>query len=55
VNTYDPASDVVYVHMSRELDPYSIPVDSGRRCTRLPVGYANRSLRTRLADRRLQL
>jgi hypothetical protein len=53
VNTYDPAHDVVYVHMSRETDPYCIPVDIGRRCTRLPVGYANRSLRTRLAGHRL--
>jgi hypothetical protein len=48
VNTYDPADHIVYVHMTREEDPYAIPVASNPTCSRLPSGYANRSLRTAL-------
>jgi hypothetical protein len=52
MNTYDPADQILYVHMVREVDPYSTAVESGRTCTRLPVGYANRSSRTCLSHRR---
>jgi hypothetical protein len=48
VNIYDPTDDTVYVHMARETDAYSIPLISGRTCNRLPTGYANKSIRTRL-------
>jgi hypothetical protein len=51
MNTYDPAASICYVHMARERDPYSIPLERGRRCTLLPADYANRSTRTRLAMR----
>jgi hypothetical protein len=51
MNTYDPAETILYVHMVREAEPYSRPLESGRTCTRLPVGYANKSSRTRLTDR----
>jgi hypothetical protein len=46
--TYDPADRIVYVHMPRETDPYSIPLVSSRTCNQLPVGYANKSTRARL-------
>jgi hypothetical protein len=48
VNIYDPADQILYVHMARETDSCSTPRYSGSRCNRLPAGYANRSLRTRL-------
>jgi hypothetical protein len=48
VVTYDPADDIVYVHMPREMDPYSAPLVSTRTCNRLPAGYANQSTRVRL-------
>jgi hypothetical protein len=51
MNTYDPADRILYVHMVREVDPYSTPLESGRTCMRLPVGYANRSSRTCLSYR----
>ena len=46
MKTYDPLGGVVYVHMVRRKDPYAIPATSSVRETRLPAGYANRSLRT---------
>lgn len=48
MNTYDPARYIVYVHMARETDAYSTPLVRTPRCCRLPVGYANKSARTRL-------
>jgi hypothetical protein len=48
VNTYDPANGMVYRHMTRESDPYAVVVSSTRSCGRLPDGYSNSSLRTRL-------
>ncbi len=48
MNTYDPADRMVYVRMAREWEPYAHPVTRTRRVTRLPRGYANKSLRTRL-------
>ncbi len=51
VHTYDPLAGVVYVHMVRDVDPYALPVTSTRTQNRLPRGYANRSLRTRLTRR----
>jgi len=52
VNTYDPATQILYVHMPREADPYRAPVTGGHRYNRLPTGYANRSPRTCLGHRR---
>jgi hypothetical protein len=46
VNVYDPADRLFYVQLAREVDPHSTPLEGGRTCRRLPVGYANRSLRT---------
>jgi hypothetical protein len=51
VNTYDPADGIRHVQMAREMDPYSVPVESGRRCMKLPTGYANGSQRTCLKHR----
>ena len=48
MNIYDPADAIFYVHMARETDPYAVPVQDGRTCARLPVGYANHSARTRI-------
>ncbi len=51
MRTFDPLYGVVYVHMSRDTDPYFSPLESGHRLTRLPVGYANGSRRTCLNRR----
>jgi hypothetical protein len=51
MNIYDPADRISYVHMVRESDPYSTPLESGRTCIRLPSGYANRSMRSCLSHR----
>jgi hypothetical protein len=48
VKTYDPAEQILYVHMAREEDPYSTPLESSRTCRRIPDGYANRSHRIHL-------
>jgi hypothetical protein len=48
VNIYDPADAILYVHMAQETDPFAGPVQDGRTCARLPVGYANKSARTRI-------
>ena len=48
MHTYDPADSVVYVHIIRDVDPYASAVMSIRTQNRLPRGYANKSLRTRL-------
>jgi hypothetical protein len=52
VNTYDPRNDILYVHLARDVDSYAIPFGKARSCSRLPVGYANRSPRTCLQHRR---
>jgi hypothetical protein len=52
VNTYDPANGMVYRHTTRESDPYAVPVTATRSCGQLPIGYSNRSPRTRLTARR---
>jgi hypothetical protein len=51
VHTYDPSDSVVYVHMVRDVDPFASAVTSTRTQNRLPRGYANKSLRTRLTGR----
>jgi hypothetical protein len=48
MNTYDPADNIVYVHMAAQSDPWSQPVIEARRGNTLPAGYANQSPRTRL-------
>jgi hypothetical protein len=52
VNTCDPADGNSHVHMARQMDPYSVPLEYGRTGARLPTGYANRSPRTCLRHRR---
>lgn len=52
MTTYDPSDGIRYVPMTRETDPYSIPLQSGRTCSKLPTGYANGSPRTCLRHRR---
>ena len=49
MHIYDPTAGMVYVHMAREMDPYAFPVVSAGRHNRLPSGYANKSMRTRLS------
>jgi hypothetical protein len=48
MNTYDPMNCIVYRHLTRETDPYAVPITSGRSCAQLPSEYANKSSRTRL-------
>src|SRR3954452_25493030 len=55
MHTYDPADRILYVRMTREIDPYATPLESGRTCRRLPAGYANQSQRTYLKGDRMQL
>jgi hypothetical protein len=43
VKTYDPADRIIDVQMTRPVDPYSILLEGGRRCIKLPAKYANRS------------
>jgi hypothetical protein len=52
VNTYDPSDGVIYVRMAQDTDPYARPVTSSRTQNRLPRGYANKSLHTRLRNSR---
>jgi len=52
VNTYDPADDIVYVHLARETDPCPTSPDEGRGCARVPTGYANESPSTALRQPR---
>lgn len=49
MHTYDPTAGIVYVRMARDTDAYAVPVTSAGRHNRLPSGYANKSLRTRLS------
>ncbi len=51
MDTSEPSVDVLRVRLVREMDPYAIPVTSIGRYNRLAVGYANKSLRTRLTTR----
>ena len=48
MHVYDPSDSVVYVHMVRDDAPYASAVMSTSTQSRLPRGYANKSLRTRL-------
>src|SRR4051794_24407751 len=34
MNTYDPVATIIYVHMSQETDPYAVPAETSRRCTK---------------------
>ena len=52
MNVYDPTDRILYVHMAREMDPYSTPLEVDRTYRRLPAGYANRSSRTCLKGTR---
>ncbi len=48
MHTYDPSDGIVYVHLLRDVDPGARAVQSIPSQNRLPRGYANASLRTRL-------
>ena len=52
MNTYDPANGISYRHMTRQPDPYAVPVTTTRSSARLPAGYSNSSPLTRLTARR---
>jgi hypothetical protein len=47
MRTYDPADRICYVHLAA--DP-AAPRPSRDECLRLPAGYANGSLRSRLGE-----
>jgi hypothetical protein len=49
MRTYEPADDILYVHMAQDPAAGTAPRDSRGACHRLPAGYANRSLETCLA------
>jgi|tagenome__1003787_1003787.scaffolds.fasta_scaffold20951837_2 hypothetical protein len=48
MNAYDPSDGRIYVQMAHDTDPYATPVLNVGRHNRLPSGYANKSVRTRL-------
>jgi hypothetical protein len=52
MKTYDPRNGMVYRHMVREADPYSVPLVSTPNISELPGGYANGSPRTYLGRKR---
>ena len=49
MRTYDPADHILYVHLAQ--DP-AAPPHAHDECHRLPAGYANVSLRSRLGEPR---
>jgi hypothetical protein len=51
MNTYDPLSHTVYVHLAAGAGPRSRPSVTAHVCKPLPTGYANRSWPTRLTPR----
>ncbi|MGY1786944.1 hypothetical protein [Geodermatophilus sp. SYSU D00698] len=52
MRTYDPADGILYVHLAQDAGTPPSPPPSPEECRRLPTGYANVSLRARLAGTR---
>jgi len=50
MRTYDPADRITYVHLAQRPTAPAAPSHAHEECHRLPAGYANVSLRTRLAE-----
>jgi hypothetical protein len=51
MNIYDPADDIVYLHLSSPVGTRPAPAETATPCAPLPAGYANQSPRTRLQRR----
>jgi hypothetical protein len=51
MNTYDPLSHTVYVHLAAGVGPRSRSSVTAYVCKPLPTGYANRPWPTRLTPR----
>ena len=52
MRTYDPADGITYVHLAQHPAAPATPPQARDECHRLPVGYANASLRVRLGGPR---
>jgi hypothetical protein len=48
MRTYDPADDILYVHLAQQPAAAAAPPRADDECHRLPAGYANVSLRARI-------
>ena len=48
MRTYDPADRICYVHLAQDPAAPAAPPRAHDECDRLPAGYANVSLRSRL-------
>ena len=52
MRTYDPADHILYVHLAQDPAAPAAPPHAHDECHRLPAGYANVSLRSRLGEPR---
>ena len=52
MRTYDPADHILYVHLAQAPAAPAAPPHAHDECHRLPAGYANVSLRSRLGEPR---
>jgi hypothetical protein len=52
MRTYDPADDILYVHLAQQPAVRAASPTTHDECQRLPVDYANVSLRARIGERR---
>lgn len=52
MRTYDPADDILYVHLAQQPAAPAAPPHADDECHRLPDGYANVSLRARIGEPR---
>jgi hypothetical protein len=48
MRTYDPADDILYVHLAQHTVAAAAPPHADDECHRLPAGYANVSLRAKI-------
>jgi hypothetical protein len=50
MRTYDPADDILYVHLAQQPAVPATPPAACDECDRLPAGYANVALRARIGE-----
>ena len=53
MRTYDPADHILYVHLAQDPAAPAAPPHAHDECHRLPAGYPNVSLRSRLGAPRV--
>ena len=50
MRTYDPADDILYVHLAQQSAVPATSPAARDECHRLPAGYANVALRARIGE-----